>query len=255
MLFYLGTHEPCWLGRLNVPLFVSHRRLARIKHHYPIARVPWALDSGGFTELAKYGGWRTSVNEYCNAVYRYGERIGKLSWAAPMDWMCEPKMLVETGLSVREHQERTVANYLEIRSRGPFIPVLQGWSIDDYEACVSLYESAGIDLKTLPLVGVGSVCKRQATGEIADLMRNLHGYGLSPHGFGVKTGLGSYGQFLTSADSMAWSLRARRSQPLSGCRHKNCANCSIYALRWREQLLAPRPAPYVWVDPQLAMFS
>jgi hypothetical protein len=171
-----------------------------------------------------------------------------------MDWMCEPSMLAKTGLSVREHQERTVANYLEIRARGPFIPVLQGWTIDDYHACVGLYESVGVDLKALPLVGVGSVCRRQRTGEIADLMESLHAYGLRLHGFGVKTGLDSYGQFLTSADSMAWSFRARRSAPLPGCRHKNCANCSIYALAWRERLLTPKPERYVWVDPQLAMF-
>jgi hypothetical protein len=32
-----------------------------------------------------------------------------------MDWMCEPFMLAKTGLSVREHQQRTVTNYLNPR--------------------------------------------------------------------------------------------------------------------------------------------
>lgn len=255
MLFFLGTHRPNWLGKLDVPLFVSHRTLSVIKHRFPVARAPWALDSGGFSELDRYGGWRTGVNEYINAVYRYGERIGKLQWAAPMDWMCEPGMIAKTGLSVREHQERTVSNYLEIRDRGPFIPVLQGWTIDDYECCVGLYESAGVNLRSVPLVGVGSVCRRQGTREIADLFRVLHGHGLRLHGFGVKTGMDSYGRYLASADSMAWSFRARRSAPLPGCRHKNCANCSVYALAWRERLLAPKPAPRVWIDPQLGLFA
>ena len=32
MLFYLGTHEVSWLRRYSVPLFVSARRLRRIKN-------------------------------------------------------------------------------------------------------------------------------------------------------------------------------------------------------------------------------
>jgi hypothetical protein len=52
--FYLGTHLPSWLGSVPVPLFVSHRRLAR-SARLPVARTRWALDSGGFSELAGYG--------------------------------------------------------------------------------------------------------------------------------------------------------------------------------------------------------
>ena len=125
MKFYLGTHEASWLGWVDVPLFVSHRRLAD-RRRLPRARCDWALDSGGFTELALHGRWRTAVSEYVQAVARYAADIGRLEWAAPMDWMCEPSMLTATGLSVREHQQRIVANYLELRNRGPFIPVLQG---------------------------------------------------------------------------------------------------------------------------------
>lgn len=236
MLFWLGTHCTDWLGKLDVPLFVSHRRLAERKR-LPIALAPWALDSGGFTELDKYGTWRTTTGEYLEAVERYGD-IGQLVWAAPMDWMCEPHMIEKTGLSVREHQERTVANYLELRGRGPFIPVLQGWTLTDYERCVDLYEGAGVDLCAESVVGVGSVCRRQDTGEIGRIMHTLSDHGLRLHGFGVKkAGVQRYGRYLTSSDSMAWSYQARRDWPMPGCRHRNCANCSRYALRWRDELL------------------
>jgi hypothetical protein len=58
------------------------------------------------------------------------------------------------------------------------------------------------------------------------------------HAFRVKTqGLAAYGHVLTSADSMAWSLDARRSDPLPGHTHKSCANCLAYAASWRDQLL------------------
>jgi hypothetical protein len=243
MEFWLGTHEPAWLGRLRVPLFVSHRRLAR-RRSLPRAIGSWALDSGGFTELSMHGGWRTPRDEYVEAVARYGEEIGKLAWAAPMDWMCEPIMIATTGLSVREHQERTVANYLELRDRGPFVPVLQGWSLPDYERCVELYEEAGVDLAALPLVGLGSVCRRQHSAEIGTIVGELSERGLRLHGFGVKkVGLAKYGHALASADSMAWSFRARRSPPLPGCTHKSCSNCAHFALRWRDELLALMEQP------------
>ena len=143
-----------------------------------------------------------------------------------------------TGLSVREHQERTVANYVELDGSGPFIPVLQGWERDDYWQCVELYREAGIELRSMDLVGLGSVCRRQSTREIASLVHELADYGLRLHGFGMKrTGLARFGTRLVSADSMAWSYRARRDTPLPGCRHKQCQNCMAYALAWRAETI------------------
>jgi hypothetical protein len=232
--FYLGTHRPHWLAMLDVPLFVSHRRLRPYKT-MPRARHGWALDSGGFTELTMHGAWRTSEAEYVEAVQRYASEVGRLDWAAPMDWMCEPQMLDRTGLDVAEHQRRTVENYLRLRDQGPFIPVLQGWGIGDYLDCVALYAEYGVDLARVPLVGVGSVCRRQDQAEIGVIFSELADAGIACHGFGVKKrGLTAYGGLLASADSMAWSYNARRSPPLPGCTHMNCANCALWALRWRE---------------------
>jgi hypothetical protein len=68
--------------------------------------------------------------------------------------------------------------------------------------CIDLYAQAGVRLADYPLVGLGSVCRRQATGEITEIVRSL-GVVLRLHGFGVKTsGLASYGRWLHSADSM-----------------------------------------------------
>ncbi len=220
-----------------MPLFISHRRLAQRKT-FPRAIGPWALDSGGFTELNLYGRWITTEEEYVQAVARYEDEIGGLEWAAPMDWMCEPFVLDKTGLTVREHQQRTVENYLRLRDHGPFIPVLQGWTLTDYLACIDIYEAHGVDLTAVPLVGVGSVCRRQSEAEIGWIFRTLNGQGIRCHGFGVKkTGLRSYGAQLTSADSLAWSYNARRSHPLPGCSHKSCANCLRWALRWRDEIV------------------
>ena len=250
MLFYLGCHQPGWLSRVDVPLFISQDRLldyARL----PRARAPWALDSGAFTELSRHGRWRRHPGDYAVMVDRYDLLIGNLDFAAPMDWMCEPQVIERTGLSVREHQERTVENFAYLESfwhviqdghrpvnqrRCPFIPVLQGWSVADYWVAVDMYAQAGIRLADYPLVGLGSVCRRQATGEIDEIVRSL-GAVLRLHGFGIKTsGLASYGRWLHSADSMAWSFDGRHTP---GCApgHKTEANCRRHALTWRAAVL------------------
>lgn len=239
MRFWLGSHMPGWLGRTAVPLFISHRRLRRYRT-LPRALGPWALDSGGFSELSLHGRWETSPASYAKAVARYRDEVGELVWAAPQDWMCEPPILAKTGLTVADHQQRTVASYLDLRAAGlPVVPVLQGWTPRDYLACLDLYTQAGVDLAAAPLVGLGSVCRRQHTGQIRGLVSLLAARGLRLHGFGVKLeGLGAYADLLASADSLAWSYDGRRSRPLDGCRHRNCANCLPYALAWRERVLA-----------------
>jgi hypothetical protein len=74
LVFYLGSHLDGWLAaHVGVRLFVSHRRLARRKT-LPRARFPWACDSGGFTELSQFGGWRTTPEEYVVGTH-FGWRI------------------------------------------------------------------------------------------------------------------------------------------------------------------------------------
>lgn len=239
MTFYTGTHCSIWLERTVIPLMVSHRRLSKShKRGLPRAICSWLLDSGGFSELLMYGEWRTTAREYVIAVVRYLDEIGSLQGAAIQDWMCEPAMLKKTGLTIREHQRRTVNSYLELRSMNsslPFFPVLQGWNLSDYLRHVDDYNNAGVDLRTLPRVGIGSVCRRQHSDEITEIVSTLWRQGIKLHGFGVKLkGVEKVARYLVSADSMAWSFAARREAPLQGheSRHKNCANCQTYAELW-----------------------
>ena len=310
---------PNWLEDprcIDVDLFVSRSTLKRRKR-LPVACTDWALDSGGFTELQLHGQWTLSPREYAAEVRRFRDEIGRLIWAAPQDWMCEPQVteglvkkrkpsnkrtskinlaqwlswargagpvmaksvaLAElygdqaeivfhgTGLSIEEHQRRTVANFLELRSVAPdlpFIPVLQGWSLYDYWRCEDLYRKAGVDLRAEPLVGVGTVCRRQGTNDATLIMRSLAASGLKLHGFGFKVlGLRASINDLASADSLAWSKAAREDAPLPGhdkpgpgrrTGHINCANCLEYALAWRARLFADladrapvRAAQQVW---------
>ncbi len=242
-IFYLGTHHPDWLGKASVPLFVSRNRLAG-RRGFPRATARWALDSGGFTQLSLQGRWTISAAQYAREARLYCQEIGRLDFAAPQDWMCEPWILKKTGLSVHEHQKRTVSNFLSLEDFAPdvpWIPVLQGWAVHDYWRHVEMYGAAGVDLRDRPLVGVGSVCRRQATETAGRILASLStAYGLRLHAFGYKTqGLRSLPTYLVSADSMAWSLAACRAKvSLPGCRHACCSNCFRFALLWRSKLPA-----------------
>ena len=165
----------------------------------------------------------------------------RFDFVACRDWMCEPFMLAKTGKTIRDHQMLTIESYINVTAVAPWVawmPVLQGWEVDDYLAHAEMYADAGINLRALRRVGVGSVCRRQATAEGEQIMRAVAAIGVRVHAFGVKVdGLRLYGDIIASADSMAWSFVARRRGILlDACRgtgHRNCANCMRWALEWR----------------------
>ena len=239
--FYLGvaTKRPQWLANLDVPMFISRRSLCSVKA-LPQAKVRWALDSGGFTEVHK-GGWELTAAEYVAEVRRYTDEIGNMDWCAPQDWMCEATALQATGLTVAEHQSRTTANFLELRQAlGTLvIPVLQGWDRDDYPRHVEAYEAAGVALADEERIGVGSICRCHADSDIGAVLGALQPLRL--HAFGVKgSALAKYHDWLTSADSLAWSATARWGKiRLAECTHRgyDCHKCPRWALRWRERTL------------------
>jgi hypothetical protein len=234
---------------------VSRTRLAT-RRSIPKANGPVLLDSGAFTELQRHGRWTITAAEYVAEVRRYIAAIGPehVEAISPQDWMCEPIVInggttkdgpfAGTGLSVVEHQLRTVTNLVELRRLAPdlpIIPVIQGYDLADYARCVALYQAAGVNLRAEPLVGLGSVCRRQASGEIDLIVSTLQAMGIALHGFGVKAeGLAAYGPLLESADSQAWSYAARRR--VGRCPHGRGirweANCPAYALTWWRSAVA-----------------
>ena len=148
---------------------------------------------------------------------------------------------------IRCNRPELVDSFLELRSLAPevpWVPVVQGFTLAEYLRCVELFADVGVDLTHQPTVGLGSVCRRQATHETAEIVAALAGLGLRLHGFGVKiSGLALYGDYLTSADSLAWSGEARRLPALPGCRHKHCNNCVRYAGIWLAMRVLPKIDP------------
>ncbi|MFF8485827.1 hypothetical protein ACGFZG_35965 [Streptomyces antibioticus] len=178
--------------------------------------------------------------------------MGPYDLAARQDWMCEDLIIhgdpigktvfVGTHLRVDEHQRRTVANFLELRSLAPDLriaPVLQGDNVPACQRCVKLREKAGVDLRAERAVGMGSVCRLQSTRKGAEIVTARAAHGFKLHSFGFKPlGLAKVGHLLVSSDSAAWSSHAHRRPPLPGhTTHKNCDNCFEYAMRWRGRVL------------------
>lgn len=272
--YYLGA-RPNWLNgdhvAPRVPLFVSATTLARYRTRdeaFPVGRwFNWALDSGAYTALT--GGneahpWHDHPDLYGGLVTRLMEDCGEPDFAAPQDWPCEPAALEASGLTVRDHIELTVENFLYLRrefSFVPWIPVIQGWEPADYLYCEQLYLGAGVDLAAQRRVGIGSICRRGSVPGIVEVIRMFAQRGYRLHGFGVKIdALPLIGHLLTSADSYAWSDTARKdNELLDGCDHRtrvcerdhgpacrehltDCRNCPRYAQQWRERVLATLPA-------------
>lgn len=332
MRLYLGCTNVDWLKQTSVPLFVQRGPLSSAGiDRLGRARGPWALDSGGFTEIGSFGHWTVSAEEYAREVRFWQREIGNLEWAAPQDWMCEPPMLlrallhdgdpgaaklmsknwktkkpaeimseikglfmnlgvdvligealeqeglaedglkevaVEVGRRRREldklhdmlrrqvcvHQQRTIDNFLDLQRSAPEVrwaPVLQGWEPKDYVAHAEAYERAGVDLNKAPIVGLGSVCRRDKLDTAQAVVTQLTGgkWKLRLHGFGLKKTafkdpilMGG----LVSTDSLAWSDDARKTgwsdgpekglQCGGGAGHtggKKCNNCFKRAMQWR----------------------
>lgn len=247
MRFYLGTHELSWLRRTDVPLFVSAVRLRRQRRR-PKARGPVGFDSGGFSQLQAHGRWTGDDRTYAGEVVGWSEEVGMPDFAAIRDWMCEPPMLAKTGLAIADHQARTIESYANLTAIAPeipWMPVVQGWRVDDYLSHVEQYAAAGFDLRACDRVGVGSICRRQGTTEAAAIVRAIAAAGIRIHAFGVKVeGLAMFGHRIASADSMAWSFVARRRKiRLDGCEHQTCANCLRWALEWHRTRIANDPSP------------
>jgi hypothetical protein len=259
-LFIMGG-KPSFLWHTDVPLFIPNQHLMN-RAGLPGGTGRVWIDSGGFSELQINGRWTRTPKQYVGDLRWYRDHFGdRLMWAAQQDWMCEDAIIhggtfgklrfAGTGLSKREHQHRTVGNYLDLMSLDDtldIIPVVQGRTPADYEYCIDLFDRAGIDLLKQPTVGVGSVCRIQGTDEAADIVEHVASI-LGPnriHGFGFKIeGLRKVAHLGQSFDSHAWSLDGRHEPgcdfrlPRSRKPHKTEANCLRYALWWRKTKALP----------------
>ena len=232
MIFYVGLHQPSDARRFPEAM-ISVKRLTGRRGSFTPPSSSWMLDSGAFTEIDQHGRYREPPERYAQRIIRWWH-VGRMVSATSQDYMCEARILDKTGLSLADHQRLTIARYDAIRALVPasiyVLPVLQGYQPQEYVTCLRDY---GARLTPGMWVGVGSVCKRNGTPHaIAAVLRAIKAErpDLRLHGFGCKqTALGSADvrELLHSADSLAWSLRARKARYHDG-------DLSRDANSWRE---------------------
>lgn len=251
---WIGADTPAFAW--GEPFLINYGRLLKLKK-LPRATAPWVLDSRAYTEIMENGAWRFTAAEYARDVMRYAAEIGQLEWVAPQDWPAASRVLAVTGLSVHEHQVRTVDSVVTLRELlagvVDVLAVVTGETLEDYLRHIEMYSAAGIDLTRERLVGVGALVGRPA-GEVARIIRALYAAGITRmHGFGLKTGvLALVGHLLASTDSTDWQREGRYDVGL--CQHEGSGvrwetNCPQYAREWRARqeeiaaraALAPEP--------------
>ena len=176
-----------------------------------------ALDSAGFVAAVRYGEYQWEVADYLDLVASFPWR-----WWAAMDYCNEPQVAADKPLRLLR-MAATVARYEacagEARRRGlpAPMPVLQGWTAAEY---VQSFEWLALE-PCPPLLGVGSVCRRQVNGpdgvlEIVESLDRILPATTQLHLFGVKSNALSvlaHHPRIASTDSMAWDFAARRERP------------------------------------------
>lgn len=218
MRFYVGCHQVSDARRFPYS-FVSVRRLVDRVSDFEVGR--WVMDSGAFAQVSVCGEHELSVADYAAQIRRWS-RCGTLEAAVAQDYMCESFVLERAGRTVGDHQAMTIERYDALLAADPCVyvmPVLQGSCPWEYVDHLRQY---GKRLWPGQWVGVGSVCKLNsepgAVRARLDAIRAVRP-DLRLHGFGLKlTALQDDGvrRSLESADSMAWSYRARFAVGRSG---------------------------------------
>jgi hypothetical protein len=256
--YFVGVPEPSWLNACDgVPKFVSAARFDRYRsdrHVWPVTTTdPYAIDSGAYSALTGRNRdmpWWQPPEIYASKILTFAENSGRPPlFCFGQDLPCEPQARRRTGQTVREHQRATLDNYLFLAREWPCLPwavVLQGWEPADYRVHEHMYLDAGVDLRRVPRVAIGSICRRAHLPQIVAVVEQFAGAGYRLHGLGVKlTALPIIGRYLWGADSMAWSSSARWGRiRLPECVHRgDCRNCYRYATAWRRHVLSGLPAP------------
>lgn len=208
---------------LSANALFNHRTKSFREVPMNLDNVDVALDSAGFVAMNRYGNYPWSLPAYCELAMSH-----PFAWWAQMDFCCEPEVANDRAiLRERIHataQALSACNHLhtawstqapELHLR-PAMPVLQGWSPDDYELSSEL-ANAVLFGRWPDLVGIGSVCRRELGGAngIATIIARLDAVLPSHvrfHLFGVKgSAISELSKLprVASVDSMAYEFRAR----------------------------------------------
>ena len=198
----------------------SKWNLSRTRLPDSVERV--IVDSGGFAFFSRWGEYPFSLESYLDLVY-YVQDTHPLFRVATLDYPCEPEIDRSQLMTNEERITKTVSNAVlcvDTDKSLPWLPVIQGYTIQEYLSCIEQYREAGLESDYW---AIGSICSRKGSPyEIRNIVtkikelhpkNKLHAFGLSlPYLADLQVF-----QSLYSSDSAAWNwgisgvnMRARK---------------------------------------------
>ena len=240
MELYYGLTSFSQLKRLprDMNILVSARMLIKmsistVAYKYISEFRSVMLDSGAFGCAFWDGGYTYNTDDYLRIV----EKVMPEYWVT-MDVPCEPNIMPH--LSVLERIKKTVEN-TEILSTAPFsgfLPVIQGWEVEEYLHCIDLLEGAG---QIKPIMGIGSICRRGKQEQILNIVRHISQRlpSIKFHAFGIKINTLNYNHgeilnYLDSLDTAAWQFNGK--DELGGWRPRTYQEIYRRLLGYKEKL-------------------
>jgi len=227
--FFTGLHQVNHTKHVSPGCLSISRTYGRQK---PVEGKGHFGDSKAFTTIAEHGGYPDPPEHYAREVHRLQSHgIVDFAVVSTQDYMCEPIMLAKTGLTIDDHQRLTIERYDAILAEFlrlydvtdqrdlpfEFLPVLQGWTPDDYVRHLEMY---GDRVQPGMWVGVGSVCKRNANvASVEDILSAIKGVrpDLRLHGFWVEdNGAPELPRQATALQRRQHGLVVRSSQSADG---------------------------------------
>lgn len=168
------------------------------------------LDSGAFGSAFYDGGFQYTLDAYIELV-----KIVKPDYWVSMDFPCEASIM--PGMNTTERIQRSIDNNIILNRHGisGFVPVVQGWQVEDYCYCCYLMDHFKL---VRPVMGIGSVCRRGSQKAVLNVIRAVHNcfhdYGhldVKYHAFGIKIRTlqcqhGEVQNYLHSFDTAAWQM-------------------------------------------------
>ncbi|MCU6502273.1 hypothetical protein LPN04_31210 [Rugamonas sp. A1-17] len=212
-----------------------------------LSETDFSLDSAGYTGMLNFSKKGKQVGIGGVFPWTYSQYL-ELASALNPNWYSQPDLCCEKQIAKTQEEvdyrvnatatllegtlrfvyawqneiARTETSQVAANMLKPPVPVLQGWSADDYlrslDMMVAVWERWQPWLAAPALIGIGSVCRRDLhhpTDGLFAILKALEPHlpkGASLHLFGVKgTALDHLNalDYIESVDSMAWDLAAR----------------------------------------------
>jgi len=170
------------------------------------------LDSGGYSFFSQWGEYPFSIEDYITLAGILKDTY-PLYKVATLDYPCEPDINRSQLMTNKERIKKTVSNTVEcydLDKTLPWLPVIQGYKLDEYLHCIDLYNEAGV---ISDYWAIGSLCSRKGNlRSIKYLLTKLYELALSDvkiHAFGLNLPYIKDPQIfniLHSSDSAAWTF-------------------------------------------------